>query len=318
MNILHLGGFYPFVLTLAKYQKAAGHEVSVWRGSQQNGIFQEGVNAEYLAKRASEIKDRKFDIIHIHGLPNELEQQTKSISQSLGVIASTRTRLVYSSLGEDPVVSLVAKAPAIGSLLLSNFRHVFILDPENMTVAPACRSHSLIPMALDFERIKEVTLKYDEIRAILITAQVPADEQKFIISCVESLRAKRLRFEFNVIDPDSIRNVESLMTIIKDSNLLVERVGRESFGALAVLAMAFGVPVLSGNSEKSRSSWQHLQYCPNLDTNRENFTKRLESIIREPRCLRDLSKRGKQHVKHFHNAEIVTKTVLDVYEKLVE
>ena len=132
-------------------------------------------------------------------------------------------------------------------------------------------------------------------------------------SVKEALESTDLKFDLSIMELDGVSCANTFYNAIKECDLFVEDLSLAFYGPLAVAALAIGKTVLGAAPQNNGTAAASL--CPVLDTNIESLPKRLASIIREPRCLRDLGTRSRQFALSHHNTELVTNDLIRHYEK---
>jgi hypothetical protein len=81
-------------------------------------------------------------------------------------------------------------------------------------------------------------------------------------------------------------------------------------------AMAFGQPVMSwGPSEVTAAYEAVVGYVPWVQTAREDLTATLRRLVDDPGLRSEIAARGRQYVEAWHDAHVVAKRLLRIYEE---
>jgi glycosyltransferase involved in cell wall biosynthesis len=174
------------------------------------------------------------------------------------------------------------------------------------------------PGPIDLEYVpppEQREIKKGQLRIAHIPFDLTDSDSGKISAAFEQLKAQKMGFTYSLIPPEEITNPIKLYLAFNQCDLFVEQFARRSFGYLALEAMALGKTVMSGNAVALRKPWNNLDLAPVLDTNENMLMRRLESIIKEPLCLRDLCKRSRAYVENYHCADVIVAQMVEVYRR---
>ncbi len=321
MKILHIGGYHPVTVTLAREQIALGHDVTVIGTSGSEYFFEMPFACVEVEHKAREVADERYQVIHFHlteSLCNLNSREGSAILPTLQLLRESGAALFYYSYGDDFLVRPKASA-ALGlsnKTLMENFAHVFIGNADNLDLVSENTSWSWLGVGIDVASIPAppVAEPKGQLRILHVPYRVRPTETKLICEVLESMRAKGYKFELKILPPEQIVELTTLRRHLTECDLYIEQIERRSPGILALEAMAHGKTVLSGNAPEHHKTWEQLKISPVLHTTTETLARRIEGILREPRCLRDLNKRSRQYVDLFHDAKKNTGLTLRAYQ----
>jgi len=324
MKILHVGGYHSLTLTFAKEQLKLGHEVTVMDTCGAEYFFEMPFACLEVKEKAAQIAKERYEIIQFHSAQSLFSfADGAALETTLKTLKSEGAKLLLYTYGEDSLAKAEAHLPADLShrLLRESFDFLFIGSPDNMSFSSLGVPWGWLAMPLDLETIpaegQPAQNKKGELSFLHIPYRVPKEESDLIIEIMAALKGKGYRFNFKLVSPNEIIDGTNLLQTLADCNVYIEHLSKSSFGLPALKAMALGKTVLSGNSQSARQSWEQLSVCPILDTSSDNFERRVESILREPRCIKDLGRRSRRYVEAHHNAAIINRMVLDTYQRVL-
>ena len=325
MRILHLGGYNSITDSVAAQQSALGHDVLCLGVSSPNAILHIPSALREIACRTRQLAGQRFDIVQFH-LTESLASDDLSALPLLGEVLSalkaTGARLCLNTYGEDPVANTESRQSLglHGDLLQKTFHHLFIGSADNLQLNQEIPSWSWLSPGLDFKALP-VTRPEEpapqRLRILHIPHRVKPAETSCLVDVLTGLSSERNLFNLEVAPPETISTRSDLTAALMRCDLFIEQLDRQSYGYLAIQALAHGKTVLSGNSKATHQIWDQLTTCPVLDTTRQNLKARIESILHEPRCLRDLGKRSRQYAEKYHNVAVTSRVMLSTYESLL-
>lgn len=303
MEICHVASYEVGALALAGLLQDRGVSVATYATDPT------GANTVVSPE---ELAQRRFNLIHFQSVGALYGvAQGRFISEVLDSLTTSGAKLVISvdSL-EDPALTL---------LFQSHFQHTFLLSERSFECFAANSNWSWLPHPVDFSTVPPFTIfepKAQEVNVLHIPAASLPKETKLITDTVSSLWEKGLRFNFSALQPKNLLDPGWYRPAFTSCDLFIEGVGRYSFGPLAVECISYGKTVLSGNCPEGEHVWPERNFCPIVHTTENNFARKLEAIIREPRSLRDLGKRSRQYAEEHHNADKVIERVLETYNSV--
>jgi Glycosyl transferases group 1 len=121
---------------------------------------------------------------------------------------------------------------------------------------------------------------------------------------VEALGAENLEIELRLLERvpnEQLRSAMASTDVIADQFLL------HGYAMAAVEAMALGRPVMvnMGTLPEELRSTEAFRECPAIDTNPENLTDQLRSVVQDPGRRREVGAAGRAFVERFHSYEAV-------------
>ncbi|RMG43100.1 MAG: glycosyltransferase family 1 protein [Candidatus Dadabacteria bacterium] len=314
MNILHLGGFRPVVQTIASGQAARGHRVQAALLSSRSGIFQLQIGD--IGPLKDYIDAGFYDVIHVHSLhlirrtePGDLLKELLISSAQKGVA------IFYSIYREDCMLlqdslSALNEINTYGKLMLLPSSSDYYLSPlEDIRT-------SFMPVPIDLSAVgpaRGFEPESHSLSVLHIPIYVSSKDTETIDLVCKRLQERGRKFNFNIINPSDITNLAEFRKFIREADLVIESLSYAGFGIVAVEAMAHGKTVISGNDVKLRHAFGPLALCPVIDSTKGDFEEMLDSIIREPKCLRDLGTRSRTYIDSYHDAELVVADTLSLY-----
>jgi glycosyltransferase involved in cell wall biosynthesis len=127
-----------------------------------------------------------------------------------------------------------------------------------------------------------------------------------VLAAVQELAHKKLRFEFRLIENmpnDDVRN------LLSDADIVVDALFMQTFGMLAIEALATGKSVLARYD--ARFSLFPPE-CPVINVNINNLTDRLGRVISDRGLRRRVGHEGRAYVEKHHSHVRVTQQIIDL------
>lgn len=317
MKILHFGGAGHFIIPLANYQNALGHQArcaGMWSNFWGlKPLFPNASNPEQL----DEICKMGFDIIHFHNCDELMLDDPAFQNQVLSKL-STNAKLIL-SLGNNTFLH-----PKKNELLerkifnIKNyFSHIFISSPPTINLNSLGISYSFLPLWVDTGALKIQPHQEDLPLKALFLADLPFSKgASEIIQAFDQINCKNERMKLKIITAEQAAT--NFDQALSDVQIVIEGLDLESYSSFGLFAMALGKTLLSGNTTKSQDYWESYKYSPVQHLSRENIKQKLESILLEPRCCRDFSKRSRAFVEKFHDINLSGQLILNTYKKVCE
>ena len=178
-----------------------------------------------------------------------------------------------------------------------------------------------MPVPVDLELVAcppARSLKAHNLKILHLQCGVPPSDSQAIKVAAVALQNHNYKFQYRTLEPNQLGNVVSYYRELADCDLFIEQISQPDFGVLALEAMAHAKTVISGNSVRSKKIWPQLSMSPVLDVDYRSIHRQLESVVREPICLKDLSKRSRSYIETYHNAEVVVAQMVEQYAKLID
>ena len=316
MKIIHIGGYHSITTTLAKYQARFGHDVSVLDTPGQEYAFEmpfECISQNQLAK---ELSQSQADVVQFH----RCESIAAVMETDRELLSKLKGRAFLYSYGNESA-SLIALHDHLGlsaGFLRDSFVHVFWGTADSGELLDTLGSWSWLALPIDLalhQSGEAYEPRMSGIRVVHIPYRSARHDTATIERALREIQGADSRLAFEIVPPEKISSRDELHSLLRSCDIYLEHLSQSSFGILALEAMGLGRSVLSGNSSASHNEWAQLSTCPVIDVNADSLARRLGLILREPRCLKDIAKRSRQYVEQHHNAEIISRLMLDYYAK---
>ena len=331
MKILHVGGYYTVTSQIVQQHQLLGHDVVWIGGARAEAPFEMPNGFTALARAFDSIIAAGFNVVQVHQPSGLLAATAEESIRIFTRLKDSGSKLFYYAIDGHVELIPISHFDISEVLRRTPFSHIFrgwvhIYGSDQM--AKASGQDPLTSQGIPWSwlapalPIEEVSAQpWQELNPLGVRllhipyATTPADTAA-IARNVESLKAQsRLKFDFRVCPPESLASRQALDEALLSCDVYVESLHRESPGLLAYEAMLRGKMVLSGNSSEAQAQWQQLVICPVMHSTPDNLAKRIESIVREPRCLRDLSKRSREYVELYHDPNSMAEKTLTVYQQ---
>jgi hypothetical protein len=316
-RILHIGGFPALTVPLAALDQTNGHNVSIAALCKKYPLLCQKKTAAEIA--TAHIAKERFDIIVCHRSESlvPLHQAFGSLQQALTTLKRNGAHLLYFSYGDEPL--LRSLNPALSpQYIQSAFDQILIGGAENTALVEGSTRWTWLGLGIDLDSIPAPTIvePTPPLKLLHIPFGIPKEDTECIERSVASMREKKLRFDYRTIPAEEIDSVETLRSIVSSCDVFLEHLRPHPYGLLALEALAQGKGVLSGNPTISRNTMSQLSMSPVLDSSAESLDRRLEMVLREPMCLRDLRNRARQFAENNHDLRILSAVMQSVYERL--
>lgn len=319
MQILIIGGSSSVSLSQAKYLTLNGHEVQFHPAEQEPSHFRAPVRIPPLFGSFEELLRSHNDVVQISGVEGikailGFSDSPQDLAEALSVLRESCGALVYYAYGPLPQHPLLKSPQAI-----SLFHHLFLGSPLQSIFGKYSENHSWLPVSLDHEYIV-ARPECDFKRAVRIVQFIEpshAVNRQIVHHSFQRLEKRGLRYEFHEKNLAEIKDVKQLRDILKAHDLLIQQLEEKDFGLLDVEALSHGCTVLSAYPQQLAELWHPLKLSPILHTTLQGFEGKLELVLREPRCLRDLAKRSRQFAHSYHNAETAMKSQLEKLNEIL-
>lgn len=312
LNILHIGGPEIVVRGIARYQSLQGHLVDV---AGEGRPFSTSPAGSRIISAAREFGSTPGQVIHIHSLRSLLYQDTEleRVLPWLRFLKERKVCLALTLFNEDLALvgSFVSKDHLLSIIDLCNC--VFVCGSGFSELICDRRNCRLVPIPVDCElvaRPQPVEPTNRTLNALYINYFSDPDYQRWLEELCR-FTGSRLSLNLQVANSADIASLPGLLKLLKDTDIVVEDVGHGSYGVVGAHALLHGRTVVAGAAADSSRS--ELQLSPVIGTTREGLENKLLSLMREPRSLRDLIKRGRNFVEQFHRAETIVGIMVDDY-----
>lgn len=307
MKVLHLGKPAWFLDPLTKAQVRQGLH-SACQASENECL---------------DISEQPPHAIHFHSVECLLQplSSEKSSERFFELLKEKNARVLFHDYG-DLFLLQQSDDAALKRLLERidlSVDHILLSRPDSWELMQDRKNWSWLPVPIDFNDIPRPPITEpgkEPVKILHIADRLCSGESHQIAQMLEELKNLKTNCLTAVFSTEQFGGQHSLLEQIKTCDVFVEQVARESYGVLALLAMAHGKTVISGNSPTMRERWHQLSLAPVLDTNQESLLRRIESLCKEPKSLRDLSKRSRLFVEEYHPVSLVARELLELYKRL--
>lgn len=306
MDIFHFAAPFTDIGPLCQAQSALGHQVSVF------------------SKTPESLPDfKKGQIVHFHNLEGVaiFSGSPQPGVEKLLALKQQAVEIYYTSYCSDPLANKNSRN-ALGindSFFNSCFSHLFLSSPRSKELRFLHNSSSWLPLALNFSNCDYSRFDSSMIgltlRVLHIPWGIPIRDTEAIVESANLLKAKGLRCNLEIINPEELQSPTAIEAALSSAHLVIEHLSLNAPGQLCCKAQSFGTPVVTNINPESKADWEQLKMNPALDADVQTITKRLESVLREPRCLKDLSKRSRSYSEAYHQATRVAEETVKYYCK---
>lgn len=303
MKILHIGGTEFVVDPLVKYQREAGHEVVhiVAHAHASNEASAARAYAAELRKEAG----KGFDAVLFHTIESlpRIDADGRFITDIVIDFQLHGSRVGLYLYGLHEVNS---QLEAGMRLLPAFFDVVFCADPARYDVARLATQSGWVPLPADVREISApapITSAPDIVRFLFVD-QPGVSDATAIVDCLMGFAATYPHVQVETVAIGSLGSTE-LAEKIAETHVLVEHAGNVGYGPLAAYAMACGVTVVSGDQHEGFEFAPELRMTPILGSKRGSLLRRIETVAKQPLCLKDLSQRSRTFAEQHHDAKVI-------------
>ncbi|MBE3554349.1 MAG: glycosyltransferase [Thermicanus sp.] len=282
----------------------------------------------YQLQKAFPASLSHFDLFHFHNsstfftdhrdLPILAEQGKKIIMHHRGNDVRFSTLARRGEGYENPYVNTHSSLPDEVILRNLNFfsRHVsagIVQDGELYHYVKGFYDQVyLLPRLI---RLESMTPVYVEIRKNPLVIHAPTDQEfkgsRVIGRVVEELR-REIPFQYILVEKMSH---EEALEWYKRADLIIDQILCGAYGNLSVEGMALGKPVIAYIREDLRSFYP--PDLPIVSANPDTLKERLKELLLHPELRKSLGEQGRRYVEKHHDARIVTKKLIAIYEKVL-
>lgn len=135
-----------------------------------------------------------------------------------------------------------------------------------------------------------------------------SDEQRALTETFAGLQHRYRNFDVRIFTKAELLSRPQLRAILEYSDVFIDGLFRDSLDILGAYALSQGVTVLGPNHGDQRDL-----HAPIFDTTAENLERRIESILREPKCLRDLARRSHTYAQVRYPVSSLVSALLRTY-----
>ncbi|HBJ2620838.1 TPA: glycosyltransferase [Clostridium botulinum] len=166
-------------------------------------------------------------------------------------------------------------------------------------------------VAIDLNKYKYIE-KVENKKMLIVHAPTSAEVKgtKYILKAIEDLKEK-YDFDFKLVQG---MTHEEAKKIYEEADLIIDQVLCGGYGVFAVEAMSMGKPVICWISDFMKEKYP--EELPIISANPENIKEKIEYSIKNKDMLSDIGKKGRKYVEKYHDKEIISKNILEIYKKL--
>lgn len=175
-----------------------------------------------------------------------------------------------------------------------SFSHIFTLSPRFLPFVESLSNWSWLPFPValgpkttgeEWETAKPpLKVVYAPLRASL-------SEAKAIQQAVDSIPRSADRVKLEVLDLKKLASISELRSSILGADFVIDDISCEDFGFMTFEALASGRVPICGMERELLQQYPYYP-APILDCQIDTFVSKLESVLSEPRSLRDFNKRS--------------------------
>jgi hypothetical protein len=324
MKILHVGGLETVSSLLANEQRQSGHQVDRLGPGASTSMLQAPLTYNDWLAKVGEIAQEQYQIIIFHLAQSFCDPSQPGLEKTvegLRKLKASGAKLCLFVYGTDALADLSAREILVQTIISEYLDHVFIGTIDNFALSRFSSSWSFLPVPFCLEEIPAPPPREPQaqrVRILYLPYSSSGEEIARVNEIVASLRAGELKFDFTAAPLINELSSAKFDSMLGQADLVIEHISRPTAGILGLRAMLHGKTLLSGSSAEARKLWEPLSLSPILDTSLDNLGKRLSSIVREPRCLRDLGQRSRQYIERYHNSRIVGQLAMTIFLKLTQ
>lgn len=192
---------------------------------------------------------------------------------------------------------------------LNRYCHEFFISTPSLE--QALPRSILVPQVVDLQKLRFSEVRQlkpgERIRIIHPTSSRWKFGTDFITQSIEELKAKGLNLDFTIVE-----NVphEKALEIFANCDIGIDTMLQGWYGNISIELMALGRPVVCF----IRNKWKPIRpTLPIVDAHPRNLTSTLEKLICDGEWRRDLGVKGRQFVEEFHDVDVITDKLLEIY-----
>jgi glycosyltransferase involved in cell wall biosynthesis len=154
----------------------------------------------------------------------------------------------------------------------------------------------------------------------LVIAHAPTNRSKkgtdVILAAVESLRQSGVRVELDLIENVPNQQVRERLA---RADIVIDQIYVGWYGGLAVESMALGKPVISYIREEDMVHIPAKMNAemPVIRANPQNIADVLTRITTDRQGLREIARRSRAYVEHWHDSQVIAQGIIEDYNKIL-
>ena len=312
MRIIHLGTKPDvFLEQLSKAQRDQGVDSITLLLENEQLDFNSDPNIESYFKQ-----EDTTTVLHVHDV--RLLRNQELLDALLNKFGKERTvNLVLSLYGKGLLESKAEHqiCQKRVSWLAHDVSAIFISDTSYIQSLKTfdCWSLQAFPLLSDSSESKTISASQAHRDVLLLKDQ----ESDVIASTIENtLKERGYKLTVKEFIWNGPNKFDSLKPAILASDIIIDLLTDSACSYPTLFALSQGKTVISEISSSARELWPLLVAAPILDCGKMSIERRLEGLLKEPRSLIDLGKRGKDYIARYHDLASIASTQLDIYRQL--
>jgi Glycosyltransferase len=166
-------------------------------------------------------------------------------------------------------------------------------------------------VAIDLSKYKFIEETNNE--KLLIVHAPTAPEFKgsnYILKAIEELKMK-YDFDFKIVQGVAH---EDAVKIYQQADLIIDQILIGSYGVFAVESMAMGKPIICWISDFMKDKYP--KELPIISANPDTIKEKIEYAINNKDMLRELGSKGRKYVEKYHDMNIISRNMIEIYNKI--
>lgn len=193
------------------------------------------------------------------------------------------------------------------NLIRTYANKLFITSPEYAIFVPDAE---LQPRTLDLSEWPEQPAAQREIPKILHVPSARGTKgTPFVVDGLRALEAEGVKFEFTLLE--GVPHEEAKRAIA-DADIVVDNVLTGDYEVVSIETMSCNRVPVAYLQERSKAAFPD---APVYEVNPDTFVERMRPLITDTALRRSLAERGRSFVAAHHDASVVARGLLDVYER---
>jgi glycosyltransferase involved in cell wall biosynthesis len=132
----------------------------------------------------------------------------------------------------------------------------------------------------------------------------------YILKAVEELKEK-YDFEFKLVQG---MPHEQATKIYEKADLIIDQILCGGYGVFAIESMAMGKPVICWIDDFMKEKYP--KELPIISANPDNIKEKIEYAIKNKDMLKEVGIKGRRYVEKYHNMNIISENMLQIYKSL--
>ncbi len=300
-TVAHIGGFELVNRALLRFQEGSGYKVQQLGKELLSGKF------ALTEQDLRELIETTPQIIHIHrpGALADGKLRTQ-VEDALLKLQESGSKIFFHYYGFCPRATFNSLTPD----------YTFFSDVEALDSTTLPPDSEWLSLPLDLADLPEAAVREptrDDAKLLLVAWEGKSGpEAEALNNAIAKLKSRNIAVKLKV---EVVKTEQELIKAIFNTDAVLEAIDKAAYGFVGSLALACGKTLFSGASKALHQIAPPLSFAPVLETNSENLEYRLESVWKEPRCMRDFGKRGRAFAAKFHQIQSSGAQVLQAYSR---